>query len=301
MAGGGRSVRELRVALPESFRRGDLIRYWGRDARSAQEKTSADGIEWALRSPSGDSVRVEVAFRADVARATIDAGPTGSAPDAATVSWAEAVVPRMLGLHLDPGAFEGALLGGVHRRLIKDKLGLSIPQTATVFDGALWVICGQQVSLPVAFSLRRRLAERFGVRLGELYAPPRPADLVDIDPDVLFGLGLSRRKTEYLQGFCRLIVDGFDPEALRGAPADDVEQRLLAIRGFGPWSVNYLLMRALGDADRVPVGDAGLARALVRYFDLDRRPDASETRRLMATFAPHRSLATFHMWASFAG
>ncbi|MEM8998318.1 MAG: DNA-3-methyladenine glycosylase 2 family protein, partial [Acidobacteriota bacterium] len=249
---------EMLVPLPASVRLDDLVRYWGRDRRSVQERADADGIRWALRSPAGRSMEVRASFEASaqapaarVAMRGVD-GPL----DDLEVAWVTSTVPRLLGLHLDPGAFEASLRGGPHARLVEGRLGLSVPQTATAFDGALWVICGQQVSLPVAFSLRRRLAEHFGIAVGELFAPPRPADLVDVDPDVLYGLGLSRRKTEYVLGLCRLIADGLDLESLRGDPADDVEVRLLDIRGFGPWSVNYLLMRSFGDADRVPVGDA---------------------------------------------
>jgi len=76
---------------------------------------------------------------------------------------------------------------------------------------------------------------------------------------------------------------------------------LLALRGCGPWTAQYVLMRGLGFRDGVPVGDAGLTLALQRRFQLESRPDGPETLRLMAPFAPHRSLATFHLWASLKG
>ena len=60
-------------------------------------------------------------------------------------------------------------------------------------------------------------------------------------------------------------------------------------------------MRGLGFRDCVPVGDAGLTLALQRWFELEARPGGPETLRLMAAFAPHRSLATFHLWASLKG
>ena len=68
------------------------------------------------------------------------------------------------------------------------------------------------------------------------------------------------------------------------------------MRGLGPWSAQYVMMRACGFADCVPVGDSGLATALERLHDLDERPGPDETRRLMEPFAPFRSLATFHLW-----
>jgi AraC family transcriptional regulator of adaptative response / DNA-3-methyladenine glycosylase II len=88
-----------------------------------------------------------------------------------------------------------------------------------------------------------------------------------------------------------LDLDGM---ALEPVPA--VEERLSAVRGLGPWSVQYLLMRAYGFGDCVPAGDSALATALERFFSRLRRPDPDETRALMEPFAPQRSLATYHLW-----
>jgi 3-methyladenine DNA glycosylase/8-oxoguanine DNA glycosylase len=79
-----------------------------------------------------------------------------------------------------------------------------------------------------------------------------------------------------------------------------VEARLLALRGIGPWSAQYVLMRSLGFADCVPAGDAALTLALQRYFDLEERPDAARAGQLMERFAPWRSLATFHLWQTLS-
>jgi AraC family transcriptional regulator of adaptative response / DNA-3-methyladenine glycosylase II len=78
--------------------------------------------------------------------------------------------------------------------------------------------------------------------------------------------------------------------------ATRAEQTLLAQRGLGPWSVNYLLMRALGFADCVPLGDTGVTSGLQALLKLETRPDLDATRRLMAMFTPYRSLATAHLW-----
>ena len=85
-----------------------------------------------------------------------------------------------------------------------------------------------------------------------------------------------------------------------GDPAE-AAARLSAVRGIGPWTTHYVLMRGCGFPDCMPLGDAGLTLALQRHHGLDHRPDARETAALMAPFAPFRSLATFHLWASLKG
>jgi len=78
--------------------------------------------------------------------------------------------------------------------------------------------------------------------------------------------------------------------------ATRAERTLLEIRGLGPWSVNYLMMRALGFPDCVPLGDTGVTSGLQAALKLDERPDVDATRRLMSVFSPYRSLATAHLW-----
>ena len=87
-------------------------------------------------------------------------------------------------------------------------------------------------------------------------------------------------------------------EELEQRSATHVEKTLLGVRGLGPWSVNYLMMRAFGFADCLPIGDTGITSALQRYFSLEERPDAAKTKELLAPFSPHRSLACLHLWQS---
>ncbi len=283
--------------LPDYFAPDRVLAYLGRDPASLTEQVKSDTFAIGTRV-QGVPAKICVKLGEGVAQCRVD-HPSGSDAEG-DASVVHAQVLQLLGLAIDPRPFERrAGRDGEIARLIRGRHGLSIPQTPTVFDALVWVIAGQQVSLPVAFALRRRLTRHAGIRLDDrLYAPPSPEQIAELEPDDLHRLGWSRRKTEYLLGVARQVVEGsLTPEALAGRSATAVERELLIIRGLGPWSVNYLMMRALGFADCVPVGDAALTRNLKRFFDLTSRPDASATRQLMEPFAPHRSLATFHLWA----
>jgi AraC family transcriptional regulator of adaptative response / DNA-3-methyladenine glycosylase II len=167
-----------------------------------------------------------------------------------------------------------------------------------VFDGLLWAIIGQQINLPFACLLKRRLIERTGTPLADgLMAPPTPAAVAALEPTELLPLQFSRQKADYLIATARLIAEGqLDVESLREMSATRAERTLLEIRGLGPWSVNYLMMRSLGFPDCVPLGDTGVTSGLLALYQLEQRPDVDATRRLMAPFAPYRSLATAHLW-----
>jgi 3-methyladenine DNA glycosylase/8-oxoguanine DNA glycosylase len=187
--------------------------------------------------------------------------------------------------------------------LVAPRLGLRIPLTADVWESLVWAVLGQQVNLAFAYSLRRRLTELCGQDTGlGLRAHPAPEAVAALDPDALKPLQFSRSKAEYVVGLARKVADGALPlEALPEGPATSAALRLGSERGVGPWTAHYVLMRGCGFGDCVPLGDAGLTLALQRHYRLDHRPSVKETAAFMAPFAPHRSLATFHLWASLKG
>ena len=204
----------------------------------------------------------------------------------------------LLGLDEDAAAFARLARKLGLGRLVAGRPELRISRTPSVFDGLLWAIIGQQINFTFACLLKRRLIERTStVSADGLYAPPTPAAVAALEPADLLPLQFSRQKADYVISTARLIVAGkLDLTALRTMSATRVERALLAIRGLGPWSVNYVMMRSLGLPDCVPLGDTGVTSGLQALLKLDERPDMDATRRLMAVFSPYRSLATTHLW-----
>ena len=90
-------------------------------------------------------------------------------------------------------------------------------------------------------------------------------------------------------------------EELPSLTATESRERLEAVRGIGPWTAAYVMLRSCGFADCVPLGDSGLRAALVRFHDLEEPPDEARTLELLEPFAPHRSLATYHLWTTLGG
>ncbi len=265
--------------------------------RGRAERDS-DGV---IESFDGDTYRRAVTIDNQPATLELDLMPTkvqvtvhGDSPD---MFAAHRMVSRILGLGQDPRAFETHCGKLSAEKLFEGRPGVRIALTPTVFDGLIWAIVGQQVNLTFARTLRRRLAETFGSPAPlDLTALPTPAQLVGRDPDAFVPLQFSRRKAEYLIGVAELSPTGF--EELTSQSATRIEQTLMAIRGLGVWSTHYLMMRALGFADCVPLGDTGLAAGLRRHFALEASPKQPEQKALMEAFSPYRSLATYHLWQS---
>lgn len=285
------------MALPDGFRAEAVLEYLGRDPASPVERVRGNELVKGIRLGGGPA-RLRLAFAGDAARCAVEAGRTVGPEE---MREAHAAAVRMLGLAGEPAAFERhAARRPELARLVERRPGLRLPQTADAWECLVWTIVGQQVNLPFAFALRGVVAELAGEPAGDgLRAHPTPAAVAGLDYGDLTSRRFSRRKAEYVIDTARRIAEGtlrIDGGEREMAPA--LERRLLDVRGLGPWSVAYLMMRGYGFADCVPAGDAGLSAALQRFFALDHRPGPAETRALMEPFAPFRSLATYHLWTS---
>jgi AraC family transcriptional regulator of adaptative response / DNA-3-methyladenine glycosylase II len=293
------SEREFVLELPRGYRSAEFLRILGRDPESACERVRGNHVAKAFVA-RGVPVVLQVEVTSGAARCRVEAG---GGLDGGGMAAVHATAVRLLGLRSDPAPFERRLarLDGLGR-LVRGRRGLRIPLTASVFEALVWVVVGQQVNLPFASALRRRVVVLCGRKAPDgLTCHPDPADVAALDYGDLVPLQFSRRKAEYLVDVARTIVSGdLEVNALPEQPATRVAKRLGGVRGLGPWSVQYVLMRGCGFEDCVPVGDSGLATSLERFFDLDHRPDARETAALLEPFAPHRSLATFHLWMKLA-
>jgi AraC family transcriptional regulator of adaptative response / DNA-3-methyladenine glycosylase II len=183
-----------------------------------------------------------------------------------------------------------------HAEFVQNRRGLRMPLLPTGFDALCWGIIGQQINVKFACALRREIMELAGEKIGDMRAHPTAQRVADIGIPTLAARRYSRSKAQYLIDAAGAVATGkLDIENLSEGSAIAAEKALTAQRGIGTWTARYVLMRG-GFADAAPVGDSALASALQRLHKLPERPDADQTARLMSRFAPHRSLATMHLW-----
>jgi AraC family transcriptional regulator of adaptative response / DNA-3-methyladenine glycosylase II len=283
------------LALPSNYLAPYLVRMLGRDPLSLTERVEGSEIAKGVMLGARPAVlRIELAGGS--ARCTVDADSPLSPEE---MRDAHRMAVRILGLGMDPEPFERRIAADPSlARLVDGRAGLRVPLTSTVFEGLVWSIVGQQVNLGFAYELRRTLAELAGADAGQgMRAHPSPQAVAALDYGGLTARRYSRRKAEYMIDTARAVASGELPcEGFPAERATAVEAKLLALRGFGPWSTAYVMMRACGFGDCIPVGDTGLTTALQRFFATDTRPGPEETRALMEPFAPFRTLASHHLW-----
>jgi AraC family transcriptional regulator of adaptative response / DNA-3-methyladenine glycosylase II len=276
------------LRLPRGYRKAEVLAYQGRDPHGLAERVEGSRIQKALMTPEGPAI-LRLDLSGAHAKATIESPRTLGARSVAKLHM-DAL--KVLGLTGDATAFEHA-----HPALVGDRRGLRVPLIPTAFDALCWAIVGQQINLAFAGSLRRHLIEVAGTPVGSMKVHPTPEAVANLDASSLTSQRFSRAKTRYLLAAAEAVASGeLDVEGLWRGSAVEAEARLTALHGVGTWTARYVLMR-IGFGDSAPVGDSGLATALQRLHHMPGRPDATETARLMARYAPWRSLASMHLWA----
>jgi AraC family transcriptional regulator of adaptative response / DNA-3-methyladenine glycosylase II len=175
--------------------------------------------------------------------------------------------------------------------------GLRVPGAWDGFELAVRAILGQQVTVRAASALAGKLVRMLGTPLldggtGELtHLFPAPAVLARAD---LSGLGVPRLRAEAVRSLAAAVCAGELALDASGG-LDEVVERLGRIPGIGPWTAQYIAMRALREPDAFPAADLGLRRAAAT----NGRPlTAAQLVRLAEAWRPWRAYAAMYLWAS---
>ena len=302
--------------LPQPYRWAEFLVFHGRDARQrselllAQQRRLYKALIW-----DGRPALLVLDWDAQQVRARLHG--TGAGGEERL----QAMLKRMLGLAYPPSALERSQAGHAELGpLLAAQAGLHVPAAPTPFEALSWAIMGQQISVAVAVSLRRKLIEAAGVPLApatqkllpeaaDLLAYPDAERVAALDLETLRTLSFSQAKAQTLLAVAQLAaakalaLDEWARQSAQGlwdeAAVAEAERQLLAIKGIGPWTVNYCLLRGYGWPDGSLHGDVAVRRALGLLLDRE-KPDAAQTRLWLEQFKPWRALVAAHLWASLA-
>jgi len=283
------------VALPAGYRRQDVLSFHGRDAEGVAERIDGDTIRKGVLL-DGVPLQFELVLGEDRAHCVIDAA------GARIPARADAALAGMLGLRIDPAAFAAAVRDDpLFGPLVRRTPGLRVIQAASVFEALTWAIIGQQINLPFAIALRRSFIQQAGrAHPGGLWCYPEAPDVARLDIEQLTSRKFSRAKAETLLRLARLVADG----DLSLDSADDelgaIAARLLAIKGIGPWTVNYALLRGYGASDCSLHGDVAVRSAIGRLIGADTRPGIAEAEAFLQAYRPQRTMAAAYLWDSLS-
>jgi len=201
----------------------------------------------------------------------------------------------LLDLGADPAEIDAHLgTDELLRESVRRLPGLRVPGNPDGFEVAVRAIIGQQISVAGARTIAGRLTAQYGERL-TIDAPPG-ATLVFPAPEVLAGvdpgtLPMPTARARCLVGLAAAVADG-TVVLDRSLDRNEVRDSLLGLSGVGPWTADYIAMRALGDPDVFLATDVGVKHGLAR-LGVTESPAAVSQR-----WRPWRSYALMHVWAA---
>lgn len=155
-------------------------------------------------------------------------------------------------------------------------------------------IMSQQLSTRVAKVIHNRFIALYGGK------EPTPQQIIDTPHEKLRSIGLSNAKSNYVKNVARFELDhGMDHKKLGKMENEEIIIYLTQIKGVGRWTVEMLLMFALGREDIFAIDDWGVQNAMINLYKLDRE-DKKKFRedllRISKKWSPYRTYACLHLW-----
>ncbi|RJX39252.1 DNA-3-methyladenine glycosylase 2 family protein [Paenibacillus pinisoli] len=180
--------------------------------------------------------------------------------------------------------------------------GLRLMGIPDLFEALCWGIIGQQINLAFAYTLKRRLVEAYGVSVVAEGAThwlfPKPELIASLSVSDLEPMRMTVKKCEYLIGAAEAVASGaLSKERVIGAGSlKEAEKLLTGMRGIGPWTAHYAIMRCLRLPDAFPIDDVGLHNAIKLQLGMDRKPTKPELVALSEGWSGWEAYATFYLW-----
>lgn len=275
----------LRLAVRQPFHKQGLLDFLGARAIGGVEFVDGDVYARVIGLPHG----------AGVARLTLHDDHVGCELELADLRDTAVAVERcrnLLDLDADPVAIADILSADpVLAPLVAAAPGLRLPSQVDGFEVAVRAIVGQQVSVAGARTILGRFAKTYGVPVefelaaehGLTHAFASPEALAEAEPT---SLSMPTARARALIGVAQAVADGkidLDP----GADRDATRADLVALPGIGPWTADYISMRALANPDVLLETDLVIRRVL----------DALGLTVVEAErWRPWRSYAAMHLW-----
>ncbi len=293
---GGLQAIAVRLAHRRPLAAGPLFEFLGQRAVPGLEAYDGEGYRRSLRLAHGvGTVTLTVTDEGEVRALFVLA-------DVRDLTTAIARCRHLLNLDADPVAIDEALgADPLLLPLVRRTPGIRVPGAVDGFELAVRAVVGQQVSVAAARTVAGKLVKAAGEPIESPVLPvthtfPTPQALAELarEQPASFSMPAPRRNT--LARLSEAVAEGeltIDP----GVDPDELRGRLLQLPGVGPWTADYIAMRALGDPDAFLAGDLGARHAAAGLGVPD---DPRELAVRAEQWRPWRAYGLMHLWTHLA-
>lgn len=179
-------------------------------------------------------------------------------------------------------------------RLIETHGVLKIRKRKNLFTYLCASITSQQLSTKVADVIYNRFLGLYGGK------EPSPQEVLDTPFEKLRSIGLSNNKALYIQNVARFALEsGMDHKQISKMSNEEIIVYLTKIKGVGRWTVEMLLMFALGREDVFAVDDLGIQNAMIGLYKLsrdDKKKFREDMLKISSRWSPYKTFACMHLW-----
>jgi DNA-3-methyladenine glycosylase II len=180
------------------------------------------------------------------------------------------------------------------KKLIDEQGNHSIKKRKNIYIYLCASIMSQQLSTKVADVIYKRFLNLYEGK------EPSPQQVLETPHETLRSIGLSNAKARYIQNVARFEIEfGMNSNKLGKMTNEEVIEYLIPIKGVGRWTVEMLLMFALGREDVFAVDDLGIQNAMIGLYKLsreDKKRFREDMLRISKKWSPYRTYACMHLW-----
>ncbi|MCW8906337.1 MAG: helix-turn-helix domain-containing protein [Sedimenticola sp.] len=203
-------------------------------------------------------------------------------------------VRRLFDLDADPAEITAILSRDpVLNARLEDTPGVRVPGAWDGFELAIRAIVGQQISVDGATTIMGRIAKACGSHQDGIALFPTPQQLMAIDPALL---PMPRTRAGAIMALSKAVAEG-EIDLGRWVDADELKRSLLAIKGIGEWTADYIALRVLSDPDAFLHGDLVLKKVANRLYG---DTDGEALRQRSHAWRPWRAYAGILLWRAAA-
>ena len=164
-----------------------------------------------------------------------------------------------------------------------------------------WSLCRSIIYQQISGKAAKTISDRF-IALFPSEKNYKPKEVLDINVDNLYGVGLSKQKASYIKNIAEAYNVNFIINNNFSIMTDaEIIKQLTNIKGIGRWTAEMFLIFTLRRSDVFPVTDLGVQKGFQVFYSLDELPSIDLMNEKAEKWRQYRTIVTLYLWYAVDG
>ena len=178
--------------------------------------------------------------------------------------------------------------------------GFDIPKLK-IEKNYFWSLCRSIIYQQISGKAAKTISDRF-LALFRSGINIQPTEVLDIDINSLYSVGLSRQKASYMKNIAEAFGNkSINDENFLMMNDEEILKHLTTIKGVGKWTAEMFLIFTLRRSDVFPVTDLGVQKGFQIVYDLDELSTIEQMNEKAEKWKPYRTIVTLYLWYAVDG